>query len=283
MEEAVSTCKCKENTQGQSTCQKMGKAICGRTRCGKKNGQAGLNFDLVQKMLGLCKAEDGTEIDELLQAGASRHKRVRQDVEKKFRSLKTAGSLPRMRGIGRLKDKREGSQGKEKGDNGMNSRRERFMGQKGLWDFDRDKLLQDRGALPEEDGDIVREYKAMHQEHFPCCWPREDVKGTEERRKNREEKAREEESRSGNSWREKRRKRLLLKEGVSTLFLVMLLRDSVTVKIRMILRILGMTFWVTPVVLSDCVPVVSDVPVSPSSTVVVMSEALVSDSDWEIV
>ena len=42
--------------------------------------------------------------------------------------------------------------------------------------------------------------------------------------------------------------------------------------------------------LSDCgseassgVPVVTDVPVSPSSTAVVMSEALVSDSDWEVV
>ena len=42
--------------------------------------------------------------------------------------------------------------------------------------------------------------------------------------------------------------------------------------------------------LSDCVsvalsgvPVVIDVPVSPSSAVAVMSEALTSDSDWEIV
>ena len=32
-------------------------------------------------MLGLCETENGTKIDELLQAGASRHKRVRQDVK----------------------------------------------------------------------------------------------------------------------------------------------------------------------------------------------------------
>ena len=51
--------------------------------------------------------------------------------------------------------------------------------------------------------------------------------------------------------------------------------------------ILGVTFWVTPVVclcvseVSSGVPVVSDV--IPSSSLVVMSEALLSDSDWEIV
>ena len=36
---------------------------------------------MVQEVLGLCEAKNGTEIDELLQAGASRHKRTRQDVK----------------------------------------------------------------------------------------------------------------------------------------------------------------------------------------------------------
>ena len=35
----------------------------------------------MQEMLGSCEAENGTTIDELLQAGASRHKRTWQDVE----------------------------------------------------------------------------------------------------------------------------------------------------------------------------------------------------------
>ena len=35
----------------------------------------------MQEMLGLCEAKDGTDIDELLQAGASRHKRARQDAK----------------------------------------------------------------------------------------------------------------------------------------------------------------------------------------------------------
>ena len=34
-----------------------------------------------RNILGLCEAKNGTEVDELLQAVASRHKRVRQDVE----------------------------------------------------------------------------------------------------------------------------------------------------------------------------------------------------------
>ena len=36
---------------------------------------------LVQKMLGLCERENGSKIEELLQAGASGHQRAWQDVE----------------------------------------------------------------------------------------------------------------------------------------------------------------------------------------------------------
>ena len=68
------------------------------------------------------------------------------------------------------------------------------MAQKGLWNLAREKMLQERGALHKEEGDTVREYKAMHEEHFLSSWLRECVEGTEERRKDREEKAREEES-----------------------------------------------------------------------------------------
>ena len=45
------------------------------------------------------------------------------------------------------------------------------------------KMLQDRGALPKEEGDVVREYKAMHEENFLSSWLRKDVDGKEERRK----------------------------------------------------------------------------------------------------
>ena len=52
------------------------KAASWRPRLGKKSGQARGSADLVQRMLGFCEAENWTKIDELLQAGASRHKRA---------------------------------------------------------------------------------------------------------------------------------------------------------------------------------------------------------------
>ena len=42
-------------------------------------------------------------------------------------------------------------------------------------------MLQDRGALPTEEGDVVREYKAMHEEQFLSSWSREDGKDKKER------------------------------------------------------------------------------------------------------
>ena len=53
--------------------EKMEKTTFGRTRYGKKNGQGGRSSDLVETMFGPCETENGTKIDELLQAGASGH------------------------------------------------------------------------------------------------------------------------------------------------------------------------------------------------------------------
>ena len=47
------------------------------------------------------------------------------------------------------------------------------MAQKGLWNLARNKMLQDRGALPKEEGDVVREYKATHEDNFLSGWLRE--------------------------------------------------------------------------------------------------------------
>ena len=35
------------------------------------------------------------------------------------------------------------------------------------------KMLQDRGALPREEGDVVREYNATHEKNFLSSWLRE--------------------------------------------------------------------------------------------------------------
>ena len=44
---------------------------------------------------------------------------------------------------------------------------EGLMAQKGLWNLAREKRLQERGAMPKEEGDVIREYNAMHDEKFP--------------------------------------------------------------------------------------------------------------------
>ena len=58
---------------------------------------------------------------------------------------------------------------------------EGFMAQKGLWNLAKENILKERGELPNEEGDVVREYKAMHEENFLGSWLREDVRVKEER------------------------------------------------------------------------------------------------------
>ena len=42
--------------------------------------------------------------------------------------------------------------------------------------FEMEYCMRERGALPKEERDVIREYKAMHEENFLSSWPREDVK-----------------------------------------------------------------------------------------------------------
>ena len=97
-----------------------------------------------------------SKTDELLQAGE----------KNEFRFSKTAGPC---QGSKKLEEK--------KGQKRRITRKEcrrlwnvfetgGFIPQEGLWNVAREKMLQDRGALPSEEGDIVREYKAMHEENF---------------------------------------------------------------------------------------------------------------------
>ena len=58
---------------------------------------------------------------------------------------------------------------------------EGFMMQKGLWNVAKEKITNERGELPNEVGDAVREYRAVHEENFWSSWLREDEKGKEER------------------------------------------------------------------------------------------------------
>ena len=95
------------------------------------------------------------------------------------------GRVPakKARGVGRLKGKKRITR-KEYMRMG-NEVETGLKAQKGLWNVAREKMLQDRGALPTEGGDIVRGYKAVHEEKILSSWLREDVEGIEERRTER--------------------------------------------------------------------------------------------------
>ena len=41
---------------------------------------------------------------------------------------------------------------------------------KGFWNLARDKRWQEGGAMPEEEGDVIREYNALHEENFLSGW-----------------------------------------------------------------------------------------------------------------
>ena len=70
---------------------------------------------------------------------------------------------------------------------------EGLRAQKGLWNLAREKILQKRGAIPKEEGDVIREHNAMHEENFLSSWLREDLVEKEERRKKVKERVTEEE------------------------------------------------------------------------------------------
>ena len=44
----------------------------------------------------------------------------------------------------------------------------------------REKVLQDRGAWPEEEGGVIREFQALHEEHCLSSWLWEDGRNKEE-------------------------------------------------------------------------------------------------------
>ena len=127
----------------------------------------------MQEVLGPCEAKDGTNIDELLQEGAGGHKRAWQDVRRNSDSRRRQGSLPKRPKIGRLMEKKRRITWKEKRRPSEEFEMGEFMAPKGLWSLAKEKILQDRGALPKEECDTVREYKAMHEEHFLSSWLRE--------------------------------------------------------------------------------------------------------------
>ena len=71
------------------------------------------------------------------------------------------------------------------------------MAQQGRWNITNRIMLEDRGAKPKEDGDLLREYQAMHEENFLSSWLLEDVDGKVEERERLNEEAKQEEVKVG--------------------------------------------------------------------------------------
>ena len=69
-------------------------------------------------------------------------------------------------------------------------------------------MLEDRGALPSEDGDLLPECHAMHEENFLSSWLREDVAGKEEERERLNKEAKEEGRTNGKREEEGDRERV---------------------------------------------------------------------------
>ena len=114
-------------------------------------------------MFWICEAKNGTKIDELLQDGASEHKKAWQDV-------KTISDSRRRRRAKRRTTRKEYKKLRNK------LEMESFMAQKSLWNLARNKKVQDMSALPKEESDVIREYKVMHEENFLSNRLREDGK-----------------------------------------------------------------------------------------------------------
>ena len=108
-----------------------------------------------------------------------------------YRVYRRGGSLPRMREGGTLKSSKEGSTGRNAEGFGKKFEVGGFMAQEWLWIIAKRKM---RGALPREDGDLLREYQAIHEDDFLSSWLREDVEGKEEKKERLNKEAEEEKS-----------------------------------------------------------------------------------------
>ena len=121
--------------------------------------------------------------------------------------LKRVEFLPRKREDGKLKGKKKGFLERKIGDCGMNLRSDVSW----LKKSNRILSLEDRGALPEEDGNQLRECRAMHEENFLSSWPREDVEERKAEMERLNEEAKQEKSKSGRREVEREGERVEIK------------------------------------------------------------------------
>ena len=142
---AASTRRCQENVQNQNCCQTY------------LENEESVTLEVMiwldewidrEKFLiwcGQCEAKNGTEINELLQAGAG----GLGGWQGSFR--------PRKRETGRLKDKKEESRGKTVRGFYISLKSKVSWRKKDCGNLARENVLQDRGEWPKEERDVIRE------------------------------------------------------------------------------------------------------------------------------
>ena len=109
--------------------------------------------------------------------------------ENKFSRKKE--SQPKKQRIGESREKRKITR-KEYERLLNNFEMEGLMAQNGLRNLAKEKIKKEGRELPNEEEDVVREHKAVHEEDFWSSWRREDEKSKEERKAEAEGKGEEE-------------------------------------------------------------------------------------------
>ena len=49
------------------------------------------------------------------------------------------------------------------------------MAPKEMWNIAKKRMVEDGGAVPKEDGNLLREFEAKHEEHFLNSWLRDST------------------------------------------------------------------------------------------------------------
>ena len=117
------------------------------------------------KVFGLCAVLFGTKADEPLQTRTERHVGAMANVEHNLKLEKGDGE-ERWLIDGKLRKKREQLQGKSARNLGNNLQTKESWHNEGLWNITKKRILEDRGALPQEEDDLIRECKAIHKENL---------------------------------------------------------------------------------------------------------------------
>ena len=109
-------------------------------------------------MFGICEAKSGTDTCELLQTRTNGHQRIWQNAEKNSDSRRRKSPSKGGKKTGELRERMKELQ--ETCTRGFLNKfeMEGLLTQKGLWNLAKENILKERGQLPNEEGDAVREF-----------------------------------------------------------------------------------------------------------------------------